>query len=51
MAKTENGLSDIEVIQELLELLQVFGEIVEVPEQLLKPSAERFAAALKKLKA
>ena len=50
MAKTENGLSDAEVIQELLELIQVYGEIVEVPEKFLKPSAERFAAALKKLK-
>lgn len=50
MATAENGLSDAEVIQELLELLQVYGEIVEVPGELLKPSAERFAAALKKLK-
>ena len=51
MAKTENGLSDAEVFLELLQLIHAYGGLAEIPEQELEPSAKRFAAALKKLKA
>ena len=38
-------LSDVEVVRELLQLTEAFGNIVDIPNELLSPLSEQLRAA------
>ena len=46
MAKATSGLSDVEVIKELLELAVAYGTIVNIPDELLNPIIGKLSAPL-----